>query len=385
MPLLHRFSLLMLLLLFACKSNAPVVEQIPNKALQDKMDFLVQDNDLPGMNFAWIGTDGRMNSYSSGLEDKEKNQALNDKHVLFSGSIGKTYAVALLMQLVEAGEVDLQAKWKSYFPDIDWIDRLPNIDEISVEYLLQHRSGLPRYVMKMAAWDSLAANPDKIWSYEDRMALIFDDDPVHEAGNGWAYSDTNYILIGMLIERVTGKPYYELVKARLLDEFGLKETHPGTRRDIPNLAMAYSRLPAAFSIPEKVVENGKYVFNPQLEWTGGGMASSTPDLARWAKVYFEAKTFSPESLKKITTVNPDGEGVDAGDSYGMGAFIYKSKIGEAFGHSGFMPGFNSLFVYLPKQKVAAALQINCDYASQKMGLTSYMEVLLETALAENTQ
>lgn len=349
------------------------------------MDFLLQENDLPGMNFAWIEPNGRMNSYSSGLEDREKGSPLNDKHVLFSGSIGKTYAVALLMQLVEAGEVDLQAKWKSYFPDIDWLDRLPNMEEITVEYLLQHRSGLPRYVMKREAWDALAADPNKVWSYEDRLSLIFDDDAVHEAGKGWAYSDTNYILIGMLIERVSGKPYYKLVRTKPLDEFGLKETHPGIRRDISNLAMAYSKLPAAFSIPEKVVENGLYVFNPQLEWTGGGMASSTPDLARWAKVYYEAKAFSPESLKKITTVNPDGKGVDAGDSYGMGSFIYKSKMGEAFGHSGFMPGFNSLFVYLPEQKVAAALQINCDYASQKMGLTSYMEILLDIALEGNSK
>ncbi|MEM6803668.1 MAG: serine hydrolase domain-containing protein [Bacteroidota bacterium] len=368
-------------LLFSCKSQAPVVESIPDPLIQEKMEELIQNNDLPGMNFSWISPKGKLHAYSAGFSDKETQMPLSTKNTLFSGSIGKTYAAALLIQLVDEGKVGLKKKWLTYFPDLDWIKAIPNVEEFSLEHLLQHRTGLPRYIMKMEAWDSLATHPDKIWSYEDRMAFILGEEAVHEVGKGWAYSDTNYILIGMLIERITGKPYYESVKTKLLDPFGLTETHPGLRRDIPHMAQAYSALPPAFKIPNKVLSDGKYPFNPQVEWTGGGFASTTSDLAKWAKIYFEAQAFSSEALAQIIAINPDGKEVDAGDSYGMGAFIYDTKVGLAYGHSGFMPGFNSLVMYFPEKKIAAAIQINCDYASRKMGLNSYMEILMERVFA----
>jgi len=371
---------LLVLILFSCKSQSTLVKVSKNSTLQQQLEYLVEDNDLPGMNFAFILADGKTQSYSAGFSDLETKENLGADHLLFSGSIGKTYAVALLMQLVEEGKVDLTQKWISYFPDQDWLRRLPNSKDFTVEMLLQHRSGLPRYVMKSEIWDVLAADPDKVWSYKDRLAYVFDMEPVHEVGKGWAYSDTNYILIGMLIEKIEARPYYELVQERLLDTFKLKQTVPALRRDIPNLAAAYSQLPASFSIPPKVVDEGKYVFNPQMEWTGGGMTSSTPDLARWAKIYFTAQAFSTASLDQITRINPNGKDLVGGYSYGMGSFIYTTQHGIAYGHSGFMPGFNSIFAYFPQQKLAAAIQINCDYAGRKTSLNGYLDALVEKVL-----
>ncbi len=368
---------LLILCIVSCKSQAPLIHHAAHNELKEKLEFLVQDNELPGMNFAFIAADGKLHAYTAGYSDKEAKIPLRADHTLFSGSIGKTYAVALLMKWVEAGKVDLMRPWISYFPDTEWLSRLPNVEDFTVEMLLQHTSGLPRYVMKPEIWQVLAANPDKIWTYKDRLSYVFDMEPVHAAGKGWAYSDTNYILIGMLIEKVGAKSYYEQVQTQILEKFKLNQTHPAVRRDIPNLATAYSQLPPSFAIPPKVVNEGTYVFNPQMEWTGGGMASSTADLARWAKIYFEAKAFSSGSLEKITRINPNGKDLPGGFSYGMGAFIYETELGKAYGHSGFMPGFNSLFIYYPEKKIAAALQINCDYAGRKTSLNTYMDSLVK--------
>lgn len=375
---------LVFVVLFSCKSSGPIVSHPQGKNIQAKLDLLVQDNDLPGMNFAFVGADGKVQSYSAGFSDLETKVKLEGDHLLFSGSIGKTYAVALLMQLVDGGKIDLTRKWISYFPDQEWLKRLPNVEDFTVEMLLQHRSGLPRYVMKNEIWEVLASNPNKVWTYKDRLSYVFDMEPVHKSGEGWAYSDTNYILIGMLIEKITAKPYYESVQKKLLDKFKLKQTVPAIRRDIPNLSSAYSQLPASFSIPPKVVNDGKYVFNPQMEWTGGGMTSSTPDLARWAQIYFGAQAFSQASLDLITRINPNGKDLPGGYSYGMGAFIYTTQHGTAYGHSGFMPGYNSIFAYFPKQKIAAAIQINCDYAGRKTSLNGYLDALMEQVL-ESTE
>jgi len=231
-------------------------------------------------------------------------------------------------------------------------------------------------VMKPEIWDTIHANPDKIWTYKDRLSVIFNDSPVHEAGKDWSYSDTNYILLGMLIEKLTGNPYYDEVNSRILIPLQLTSTHAAIIRDIEDLPVGYSKLPEMFRMPEIVVVDGKYAFNPQMEWTGGGMASTTPDLARWAKIYYEGQLFSDSLLNKITTPNSNAKMLDDSLAYGMGSFIYKTKFGKALGHTGFVPGFVSIFAYYPDKKIAVALQINCDYAADKLKLIDYLDKIL---------
>jgi len=243
--------------------------------------------------------------------------------------------------------------------------------------LLQHSSGLPRYIYAQAVWDSLQANPDKVWSYYDRLVYTFSMDPVHEAGEGWSYSDTNYLLIGMLIEKITGNDYYEELKSRILIPGGLNQTHPAINRDIPDLPTAYSELDDFFRMPEIVVVDGIYIFNPQMEWTGGGMASTTADLAKWAKLYYEHAFFSEETLQKITTPIPQGLETGPNEAYGMGSFILETRQGKAWSHTGFIPGFNSIFAYFPEKKIAVALQSNCDYAGKELSLMDYVCEIME--------
>lgn len=368
-------SSILIFLLVSCNSTKSVIKNPLNKTVQAKIEQLVQEYELPGLNFSIIYANGQQENYSSGFSDVEKKIPLTTDHLFFSGSIGKTYAVALLMQLVDSGQVDLNKKLKSYFPDVDWLSQLPNIEDITVKMLLEHRSGLPRWIMKKETWDLLHDQPDKVWSYKDRLSYVFNEAPAHDAGDSWAYSDTNYLLIGMLIEKVAGEPYYDLVQTNIIQAKKLINTFPSLTRTIPRLAIGYSKLPEMFSIPNKVVNDGKYVFNPQVEWTGGGIYSSTADLAKWAKVYYEGQLFTKDRLASITTINPNGNKVTGKNSYGMGSFIYHTKYGDAFGHSGFMPGFNSLFIYFPKEKIAIAIQSNADYADQEMGLEMALEAI----------
>ncbi|WP_299548644.1 serine hydrolase domain-containing protein [Seonamhaeicola sp.] len=356
--------------------------QESEKILVETITETLEEKALTGLCFSIIHEDGTCNDYAFGFSDMENKVPLSVDHTLFSGSIGKTYAVALLMQLVDDGEINLKEKYVTYFPNVNWLHKLPNMPEITVEMLLQHTSGLPRYVFKAKVWEILNKTPDKVWSYKDRLTFIFNDEPVHEAGKGWAYSDSNYILLGMLIEKITSKAYYDLVQSKLLQPNKLFKTHPSLTRRIPNLAIGYSKMPDMFLVPNKTVENGAYFMNPQVEWTGGGMASTTSDLAKWAKLYYEGALFSKSALKKITTPNPNGVHVENKSSYGMGSFIYESKLGEAYGHSGFMPGFNSIFIYYPNRKVAAALQFNCDYASSSLNMNDLIDDLVLITLEQ---
>lgn len=358
--------------------KAPLIaETVPQK-----MEYLIAEHDIPGLNFSIIYKNGTQKDFTVGYEDVENRIPLSKDKLLLSGSIGKTYAVAILMDMVDFGKISLDDKIKDYFPELKWMDRIPNIDAITIEMLLQHTSGLPRWVMKREVWERLADEPDKVWTYEDRFSYIFDMEAVHEPGKGWAYSDTNYLLIGMLIEKLTGEYYYKTVKKHLLLPYELKETRPSDKRKVRGLSMAYSKLPEAYRIPGKVVSKGKYTFNPQMEWTGGGMASTTADLARWAKLYYSGELFSKNLLSKMTTVNEGSKMAEQEDPYGMGSFVYDTELGTAWGHSGFMPGYNSIFAWYPKHEIAVALQTNCDYMGSKIKLKEAMTVLTKLALED---
>ena len=209
--------------------------------------------------------------------------------------------------------------------------------------------------------------------------------PAHEPNKGWAYSDTNYLLLGYLIETIEKKDYYELLKAKLLSPYKLRKTAPSNKRKLANIAMAYSKLPPSFHIPHEVISaKGKYPFNPQMEWTGGGVYSTTGDLARWGNIYFTGNVFSEGLRSQMVKVNPNGEKVyGKKHSYGMGSFIYNTKQGVAYGHSGFMPGYMSIVAYYPALKLTAALQINCDYATRKMQLTDYLDAIIDSFKGES--
>ncbi len=376
---MNRIFLLVFLalnLVFGCQTPNHVSE-VETDRVQTILDSLVRVNQIPGINYAIAYKDQTLKSYSSGYADVHQRILMTPEHVMFSGSVGKTYAVALLMQFLDEGLFALEDRIIDYFPDLEWMKMLPNIQEITIEMLLQHTSGLPRYVMKPEVWDTLHKNPDKVWSYYDRLKVIFNDDPLHKAGQGWDYSDTNYILVGMLIEKLSQKEYYDLVSARIVIPEELTGTYASIRRDLPGLPVGYSDLPEWFKMPQEVVEDGIYAFNPQMEWTGGGMASTTTDLARWARIYYTGKLISDKSLQKIITPNSQARNLDPIMSYGMGSFIYKTNHGLAYAHTGFVPGFNSIFAHYPDLQVSVALQVNCDYASQKIPLIDYLDALLE--------
>ena len=177
----------------------------------------------------------------------------------------------------------------------------------------------------------------------------------------------------MLVEELYGESYYRVLNHEVLLPNGLKNTVPSDKRLIDKLANGYSDLPDSFKIPKKVLTSAGYAFNPQLEWTGGGLASTTEDLVKWCHEYYTGSSMSEEHKKMMTTVEPTGKECFGIHSYGMGSFVYQTDIGQAFGHSGFMPGYNSIMVYYPKFETSIAVQANCDYAAKKMSLVEYTE------------
>ncbi|MGH9768604.1 MAG: serine hydrolase domain-containing protein, partial [Blastocatellia bacterium] len=281
---------------------------------------------------------------------------------MLAGSIGKTYVSAVALQLVEEGKLSLDDKIEKWLGKEPWFDRLPNARQITLRTLMNHTSGIPEHVLNKDFIRTLREQPDKTWKPEELVAFILDSKPLFEPGKGWGYADTNYILVGMIFERVSGKTVYGEVARRILKPFKLKETAPSDSRVIPGLITGYVSPKSPFGFEGRTIVDGKFVINPQMEWCGGGFASTAEDLAKWAKGLYEGKVLRQATVEQLLDAVPAKTG--PGHKYGLGAQVRQTDWGVTYGHGGWFPGYLSEVEYFPKHRMAIAVQFNTDNFGQ---------------------
>lgn len=329
------------------------------KRIQTRFLELRKEAEFPGANIGIVWGNDRAMSVSVGFADLENQKALKPQDRMLAGSIGKTFVSAITLQLVEEGKLELDDKIEKWLGKESWFARLPNAKDITLRMLMNHSSGIPEHVLHKDFLKALREQPDKVWKPEELIAFIFDRQPLFEAGKGWSYADTNYILVGMIFERVTGKTVYGEVRQRLLARLKLKETLPSDSRLLPGLIPGYVAENSPFGFSGRtLLEDGRFIVNPQMEWCGGGFVSTAQDLARWAKFLYEGKAVDRVSLKDLLDAVPARTG--RGDKYGLGVQVRQTDWGISYGHGGWFPGYLSEMEYFPQHRAAIAVQINTD-------------------------
>jgi len=304
--------------------------------------------------------------------------------IMLSGSVGKTYVAAVVLKLYEQGLIDLKAKAIAYLQDADWFQMVQNSPDITVEMLLNHTAGIPEYVYQKELWQTISENRDKEWSVEERLAFISDMPPTNPPGKGWAYADSHYLILGLIIEKVTGQTYYDVLDELILGPFNLKHTFHSDRRSIPGLIPGYTNLTEEFLLPHRVLNDNKYAFNPQMEWTGGGLASTVSDLTLWASKLYGGSVLKPETLKLMLTPAPYKTTLFEDAGYGLGSFIAETNGVRYYGHTGFSPGYITYVQYLPGYNIALALQVNDDSSHENFSLKEYFNTIKQVVLNHNS-
>jgi len=213
------------------------------------------------------------------------------------------------MRLVGEGRLELGADVAEYLGHLDWYARVPNAHSMTVRHLMTHTSGVMRYEFKPAFTTDLTAQPDKHWRPEDLLSYVLDEAPSFAPGEGWEYSDTNFILLAMIMEEITGQRCYDLIREEILLPLDLENTVPSDSRTIPGLIQGYAGAENPFGGSDEVLlPDGRFVINPQFEWAGGGFASTPSDLARWARALYTGEAIDPALLP----VMMDGVPADLG-------------------------------------------------------------------------
>ena len=363
-----------LVVVFGLAVHAPNHAQIETEAtpprrgqVQDAfraaLDSMRDRYGFPGATAAYVWTDGLSGGAATGFADVEAERPMTPTSRMLAASIGKSFVAATAAALAHEGTLDLDIPIKCWLGDRSWFERLPNHNQITLRHLLTHRSGLPDHVHLNAFVEAVSSRwqePDNPFPPDTLVQFVLGHPALFSPGDGWAYSDTGYILAGLIIEEVTGRDYYDLVQERFLTPLGLRHTSPSNSRTLPGLAAGYA-ADNPFGWPTKsTVAEATLAWHPGIEWTGGGLVSTSEDLAQWGAALFAGKALPEAALNQMMTaapVDPDQPNV----RYGTGVAVYRTgPFGPVYGHGGWIPGYVSSLRYYADYGVAIAFQINTD-------------------------
>lgn len=347
---------------------------------QSALDAFQREYGFPGATAAFVLQDGTFGVAATGVADLEAGTPMTKQSRMLSASIGKTFVGATAVALTREGLLDLDDPVSRWLSDRQWFARLPNHDTITIRHLLNHTAGLPDHVHLERFADDVSLKwweKDNPFPPEALIAYILDMAPLFEAGTGWAYTDTGYILIGLVIEAATGRPCFDEIASRFLVPLGLTLTTPSERRFLPGLAAGYMAVDNVFGLPPKTTTcDGVMLWDPSFEWTGGGLVSNSLDLARWGAALFGGEAMPGAYLDELLNGVPIRR--DTADiRYGAGAAIYLAgPHGLVYGHGGWIPGYISSLRHYPDHGVTIAFQINTDIgiADSKTAVVQEMEV-----------
>ncbi len=262
------------------------------------------------------------------------------------GSITKNVVAALVFKLAEEGVLSLED------PLHKWLPAYPKVDgAITIRQLLAHTSGLYMFWENQKIWDDLIKYRDRIFTPEEVLSYL--KDPHFPPGKGFRYSNTNYLLLAMILTRATGAGLSTEFRRRFWQPLGLSNAYLSLEEQIPG------RLAHVWG--DNFEKDGSFrdiTFLPRashesITYGSAGLFMTAEDLARWCRLLFEGKVLRQSSLDEMLTIGKDG--------YGLGVQVFRKGLvdGEkAIGHGGANIGTAAYMMYLPEHRMSIVLMIN---------------------------
>jgi D-alanyl-D-alanine carboxypeptidase len=263
------------------------------------------------------------------------------------GSITKTFTGSLVLQLAEEGELSLED------PIDEYVDGVTNGDAITLRMLLDMTSGIASYSLDPTTANTYLTEPSTVWTPDELLAAGLALPPLFEPGAQFNYSNTNFILLGKVIEEVTGEPYPDVLAERILDPLSLDGTTFPSDATIPEPHPQGSSLQGTPDGSQTAIDATDW--SPSFAWTAGQLISTPEDMLAWGHALgtgqglYDAGT----SVERLTSF----PGEDGG--YGMALGCINGWVG----HTGEIPGFNTTVFYDTTADTTVIVIANSDIAS----------------------
>ncbi len=274
---------------------------------------------------------GKTWGYAAGVADLNTKKPMKTDFRFRIGSVTKTFTATVVLQLAGENRLNLDDSIEKWLPGVIQGNGY-DAKQITVRQMLNHTSGIAEYSKSKEADFT---NPKRIYTAEELVKIGLSAPPDFAPGTGWSYSNTGYVLLGMLIEKVTGNSYAEEIENRIIEPLELSNTFlPGNSSVIPGTkhARGYVQPDGASELKDVTY------YNPSIGSSAGDMISTADDLNKFFSSLLGGKLLKEQQLKQMLTTVPTG--IAEIGRYGLG--IYETKLPNGvsiWGHSGGIPGF----------------------------------------------
>ncbi|WP_406347994.1 beta-lactamase family protein [Streptomyces sp. NBC_00144] len=311
-------------------------------ALDKAVKHVQQETGVPGViTGVWLPSRG---SYvrAFGTANEATGAPMDPGLRMRIGSETKTFTVTALLQLVDDGKVGLDD------PISDYVSGVPDGEHITLRQLAEMRSGLYNYTEAPEFLDELYAHPERQWKPKETLAIAFSHPSQFPPGGEFEYSNTNTVLLGLVVEKVTRQPLADVIRDRITGPSHLRHTVLPKAAEFPKPhSHGYTQVPPAGETVDATN------WNPSWAWAAGAMTSDLSDLRAWAPDLATGTLLKPQTQAERLHTLPTGI---PSLTYGLGIFNVTGWIG----HNGTLPGYESLTVYLPAQRATMVVLVNTD-------------------------
>jgi D-alanyl-D-alanine carboxypeptidase len=314
----------------AASTTSAAAAARPN-AVQQALNTLVRDDGMPAALASVKNRNGRTHTYTAGVGDLTTGSKVPRDGQVRIGSNTKSFTAVVVLQLVGEGKIDLDAFVDTYLPGLV---RGEGIDgnRITVRQLLQHTSGLPEYGIHLDD----AGIRNRYFEPRELLDLALEHKADAEPGETWGYSNTNYVLAGLIVQRVTGRPLAEEIDRRIIKRIGLRHTYfptPGDMTIRERHPRGYHRSPADGPLRDFTE------MDPSAGWAAGQLISTNSDLNRFFTALLAGRLLPAAQLAEMRKTVPAGT---SGLRYGLGLTSRPLSCGGVYwGHGGDIAGYET--------------------------------------------
>ena len=281
----------------------------------------------------------------AGYADRDAHVSMRAVDRYRIASVTKAFVSALILQLEAEGKLDIDDPVEKYLPHV-----VPNGSVITLRELMNHTSGLFNYTDDSAFVDDPITNFSRAWTPPELLALAFAHPPNFAPGTNWSYSNTNYIVLGLVVEALTGEPLGQALQERIFTPLSLTSTSfPLTIQLAPDFVHGYVKLEGT---PLIDITPG---LNPSWGWAAGGIVSNASDVTTFYRALFTRKLLPAAQLDEMETATP------AAGTYGLGISNTFPACGRAFTHEGDFLGWRNIVYSTANGRRQAVVMVNVNF------------------------
>lgn len=321
--------------------------------IQPFLDQFVKKEKLPGAVLLISGPQGRQIAVSGVANLKTKEPITADTRFYIASS-GKLATAAATLQMVQEKRLKLDEPVFNWVKNVKGIDKLRNIRSVTVEQLLKHRSGLAEYYNDDFE-DEAAQRPQKRWSADESLAFAFGEKAQSKPDQEHNYTNTNFVLLGRIMEEVDQTSYANSVQRRIFTPLGMSASSIGAPKATTGLAHGYA------ADERDKLEDVSYSGWSAITGDGAVVTTAANYEAFLLALFRDGKVLPPKTVAQMC--RPQREELDSG--YGLGCANEETPWGDAWGHNGSIPGFNADTWFIPKLGVTVVFFTNGDYQSDE--------------------